>query len=127
MRRMSHRSSGISFPRFIVPKRRRGHRRGFQPALSRLEDRTLLSTVTWINPSGGDWDTPSNWSTDALPGPSDDVVINQPGITVTHDGGTDSVNCVTSQDPIALNSGTLSIASASTINNSLTISSGPLP
>jgi hypothetical protein len=47
--------------------------RTFRPLPLRLEERTLLSTVTWINANGGDWDTPSNWSTDALPSPSDDV------------------------------------------------------
>ena len=36
----------------------------------------MLATVTWMNPAGGDWDTPSNWSTFALPGPGDDVVVN---------------------------------------------------
>jgi hypothetical protein len=45
--------------------------------VSRLEERTVLSTITWVSSSGGDWDTPSNWSSSpALPGPSDDVVIN---------------------------------------------------
>jgi hypothetical protein len=91
-----------------------------------LEERTLLSTVTWINASGGDWDTPSNWSTDALPGPSDDVVINMPGITVTHGGASDSVNSINSQASIALTVGTLSIASASTINGDLDISGATL-
>ena len=69
MRRTSTDSSRFSFP---MPRMgRRVLRRGFQPAVSRLEDRTLLATVTWINPNSGDWDTPSNWSTGALPAPSD--------------------------------------------------------
>jgi hypothetical protein len=49
-----------------------------------LEDRTLPSTTTWINPAGGDWDTGSNWSTGQSPGVNDDVIINTTGITVTH-------------------------------------------
>lgn len=52
MRRMFHRSPRLSFP---MPRmRRRVLRRGFQPAVSRLEDRKLLATVTWINPNSGD-------------------------------------------------------------------------
>jgi hypothetical protein len=27
-----------------------------------LDDRTLPSTVTWIHPAGGAWDTAANWS-----------------------------------------------------------------
>ena len=41
-------------------------------------------------------------------------------------GGTDSVNSITSQDPIALGGGTLSITSASTITEGLTISNATL-
>jgi len=33
------------------------------------------NVVTWVNPNGGDWDTPSNWSDDAVPGAGDDVSI----------------------------------------------------
>jgi len=51
--------------------------------LELLEGRILPSQVTWINPQGGDWDTASNWNTQSVPGPADDVIINIPGITVT--------------------------------------------
>ncbi len=50
-------------------------RRRRTPWLDRLEDRMLLSTVTWTNPAGGDWDIAPNWSTDSVPGPADDVII----------------------------------------------------
>jgi hypothetical protein len=94
--------------------------------VSALEDRMLLATITWINPSGGDWDTPANWSSGAVPGPSDDAVINLPEITVTHSSGTDSVNSITSQDQIVLGGGTLAVASASTFSSNLTIAGGTL-
>ena len=42
------------------------------------------ATVSWIGGSG-DWNTPANWSTGALPGPNDAVMIGtEPNITVTH-------------------------------------------
>ncbi len=93
----------------------------------RAEERTLLAAMMWANPAGGDWDTASNWVNSANPSDQhvptawDDAVIDLPDITVTHDSGTDSVNSITSQGPIAINGGTLTIASASTINNSLTV------
>ena len=59
------------------------HRRRGRIGFEILEDRLTLSTVRWINSAGGDWDKPSNWSTGALPGAGDDVVIDTPGITVT--------------------------------------------
>jgi len=99
----------------------------FRPAVSRLEDRTLLATMIWTNPAGGDWDTASNWvnsgnpSDQHVPTASDDAVIDLANITVTHDSGSDSVNSITSQDPIVINGGSLAIASASTINSSLTL------
>ena len=122
MRRGYHRSSGT-----LSSSPRRIRRRGFRPSLSRLEDRTLLATMLWINPAGGVWDTASNWVNSAnpsdqhVPTGSDNAVIDLPDITVTHDSGTDAVNSITSQDPIVLNGGTLTIASASTINSNLTV------
>ena len=42
-----------------------------------------MATDRWLG-SSGDWSTPANWSTDAVPGPSDEAVIAAPGsYTVT--------------------------------------------
>jgi hypothetical protein len=40
-----------------------------------------MSTVTWINANGGDFDTASNWDTDTVPSSADDVVITASAIT----------------------------------------------
>ena len=82
-----------------------------------LEDRTLLSSVNWINAAGGDWDTPANWNTDSVPSASDDVWIDlSPGITIAHSqNDADSVNTLTlaSPDTLSISNGSLSIESAS--------------
>jgi hypothetical protein len=110
--------------------KRQAGRRWYRPWAELLEDRALPSTVTWTNPAGGDWDTPGNWSTDAVPGPGDDVVIDLPGqnnFTVTHSANVaDAVNSLTSQDALVLSGGSLSLAAASTMNNTLTISGASL-
>src|SRR5262249_10696786 len=98
-----------------------------RPRLEELEDRTLLTMITWINPSGGDWATPGNWSTGPLPGPGDDVVIDiSANITITHSSGTDSIHSLTSRDALALSGGTLSIAASSKIGNTFTLTGGTL-
>jgi hypothetical protein len=110
-------------PRSPKPSRtKRDNRSSFKPTLEALEERALLSTVSWINPSGGDWDTPSNWSSNAVPGANDAVVINLPGAIVTHSANiADSVYSLTSQDALVLSGGSLSLAAASTINNNFTL------
>jgi hypothetical protein len=82
--------------------------------------------VTWTNPGGGDWETVGNWSTGALPGPGDDVVIDLPGVTVTHSLGTDVVNRLTSQDALAISGGSLTALRASSVNNTLGLTGGTL-
>jgi hypothetical protein len=43
-----------------------------------------MTTIFWKNGVNGDFGTASNWSTDTVPGGSDDAVINAPGTyTVT--------------------------------------------
>jgi autotransporter-associated beta strand protein len=101
-----------------------------------MEDRTLLATMVWTNPAGGDWDTAGNWvnQTNAadhhIPTGSDDALINLGGITVTHaSSASDSVHGLTistSQTTLNLSSGTMSLAAASTISGDLTIAGGTL-
>ena len=35
----------------------------------------MLSTVNWIGPDGGNWDTPANWSPAGIPNSTENVVI----------------------------------------------------
>jgi len=78
------------------------------PRLECLEDRVTPSAVTWKGGSG-DWGTPSNWSSGSLPGATDDVTIDLPGITVTHSSGSDTVRSLTMNDPFNLSGGTLTV------------------
>jgi Concanavalin A-like lectin/glucanases superfamily/Bacterial Ig-like domain (group 3)/MBG domain (YGX type) len=88
-----------------------------------LEDRSLLSTVSWINPSGGDWSVGSNWSSGSTPGVNDDVVINQPATAViTHALSlTDTIHSLTNSGNLTLSAGTLNVE---TVQNTGTISIG---
>ncbi len=103
-------------------------RRLSRPWLETLERRVVLSSVSWIDPNGGDWDTASNWSSGAVPAAGDDVTISI-AVTnpITHGSSpSDFVNSITSSDPIVLSAGSLSIAAASTFSNTVTLSGGRL-
>ncbi len=107
--------------------------RACRPVISQLEERTLLSTVTWASDVSGDWDNPSMWTGGAVPGPSDDAVISFSDITVTHDTSAsdtvDSVNCAATLD---ISSGSLSIdttspsAPTSTVSGQFTLTGASL-
>ncbi len=97
-------------------------------ALERLEDRTLLATVTWGNAAGGDWNTGSNWVGGMVPGAGDDAVI--PGdfpssITITYSSGTSEIQSLTSAETIKISGGSFQIDAALTASN-ITQSGGTL-
>ncbi len=133
----SHRRVDERIPGFRPPRPTKGGRRSARNATRRLrpraeilEGRTLLSTVTWINPDGGDWDTPSNWDTGVLPGPTDDVVIDLPGIMVTHSSSaSDSINSLTissSDSALDISDGALALNTSSSIAGSFTLGNAML-
>ena len=109
--------------------RERGRLRStsYRPRLEWMEERTLLSDVSWTgNAHDNNWDTPGNWSTDSVPGSGDDVTINIAANVVHSSSVTDSINSLTSTEPLTISGGSLSIAAASTIGGALTISGGTL-
>jgi len=131
MRRTSSRPPRTSISPLIARARQRVHgRRGFRPALSWLEDRTLLATVTWASGVSGDWDNPAMWTGGAVPGPGDDAVIPFGDITVTHSSpASDSVNSLTmssSDSALDLSNGSLALATTSSTAGELAIEGATL-
>jgi hypothetical protein len=124
-KRVSHRGRESATVPGAPARRRPG--RWYRLTLEALEDRILLSQDIWINPAGGDWDTPANWST-GVPTASQDAVIDVAGnVTITHaQSTTDSVNSITASDPITLSGGTLSVAGTFSDTSAVTLSGGTL-
>jgi hypothetical protein len=115
-----------------------------------LEDRTLPAAVFWTNLAGGDWAVPGNWSTGALPGPSDDVYLPDNfispvsgRITITHTTGNDAIASLhnygsgagpddsLARSELVLSGGSLAVGSSlfsgrSEITSYLTINGGTL-
>jgi len=87
-----------------------------------LEERRLLTVVSWVNPAGGAWEVGSNWSNGTGPGAGDDAVIDLPEISVTYSSGTHTVRSLTNEATVAITGGSLTITDDSTINNALDVS-----
>ncbi|MFI5460266.1 MAG: beta strand repeat-containing protein [Isosphaerales bacterium] len=86
-----------------------------------------MSAVSWTG-AGGDnnWNDALNWNTGKLPGPADDVTITISADVVHSDAVTDSINSLTSTQPLTLSGGTLSIAAASSTSGPLVVDGGSL-
>ncbi len=110
-----------------TPKASRGLPGRFRPQVESLEDRWVLTTVHWINPTGGFWSDPAGWSTGAVPGPGDDVVLDAPGdVSVIHAAGDDAANSIAGANTLILSGGSLTLAAASDFDGSLDLVGGTL-
>jgi hypothetical protein len=84
-------------------------------------------TTNWINPNGGDWNDPTNWSTGDVPGPGDDVVINTgTNALITFSTGTVQINSLRSSNPITITGGSLQIVHGIEVDNRLELAGGTL-
>src|SRR5579863_8189581 len=89
-------------------QRKRARRLPRKPiaALQQLEERVMLSAVSWTG--GGDgknWSDPHNWSSGAVPSASDDVTIslaNSQTIVYSSAAGTSTINSLNGNDPFAI-------------------------
>ncbi len=97
-----------------------------------LEDRTLLSTITWnttIAPNGGNWDSTTSWQGGVVPTAVDDAVITLPstGSFSVALGASDSVRSLSTSGPVTLKltGGSLSLGTgSSTFGSPVELTSG---
>ncbi len=92
-----------------------------------LEDRTLLSQIVWDStdyPSGGSWDTATNWIGGKVPGTADTAVIDLTSGTVTTGPSNSVLSLMTnSSTTVSVSNGSLTLGAAtSTINGPLNVS-----
>ena len=91
----------------FTSRKQRQHVRRVPPSprwLERLEDRTLLTTISWANDSSGSWNDPSNWSSGVVPGSGEDVVIDRAAgdFTITVSFGTSEVHRLVSTGSLVI-------------------------
>jgi alpha-L-arabinofuranosidase len=117
------------FKRSSGQKRHGKRRRLTSSRIEPLEQRFLLSAVSWVGPSGGSWTTAANWSSDVVPNSTSDVVINQLTniqVNLTGSASVDSISVTGAT--LNVTSGTLSAVANSSVNagGSLTLSAATL-
>ena len=103
--------------------------KGLRPIFEGLEERVVLSTVTWVGPNGGDWDTAANWSPSGVPNSTEDVVIkpSSPETIIHGMNQSDSVFSLTTNSDATLNvvQGSLKIgAGTSTLGGPVSVATG---
>lgn len=97
-------------------------------AIESVEPRRLLAAVFWDG--GGDginWTSANNWSTNALPGPSDDVTIDiatNPNLILP--SGNQNIRSLVLNEVLRINGGTLTISTTADVNAPLTIGGGTI-
>jgi hypothetical protein len=96
--------------------------------VEQLEDLITPSMISWNGAAGdNNWTTPGNWNTGQLPGSSDDVVINQSGAVVLYQGGSTTVNSITDNDTLKIESGSLTTnLNVQQYNGTLQVDNGTL-
>ncbi len=113
-----------------LPRLRRPRRAVRTLVLEALEERLAPASVSFINPAGGAWDAPSNWSTGKVPTVNDDVTIGLTSdVTVSiNSSDNESVHSLTTaaSDALSITGGSLTIAASSSVAGRLSMTGGTL-
>ncbi len=97
--------------------------------LEMLEERRVLSMITWNISGGGSWDNPNNWSPAQVPGSGDDAVIDlsSAGTITPGSGMADQAHSVSTNAnaTLTVSSGSLALGAGSTaFGGPVVVSSG---
>ena len=105
--------------------RRKANRR-HQPAIEVLEQRLEMAQVSWTGLGDGTtWQAAKNWSSNAVPGASDDVSINVANNPTIIYNGTSTIHSLVDNDSLNIAGGSLTVTSgASQVVGSLNVASG---
>ena len=112
--------------RMAVRRRRRAALWFTENAFESLEQRALLTTINWTGAAGtADWFTASNWDGGAVPGPADDVAIDQWGAAVQIGSGDVTIHALELSQSLTLGGASFMVIDTASINGgTLTASSG---
>jgi hypothetical protein len=88
----------------------------------------VADATFWISARNGEWNDPINWSTGAVPGPNDDVIIDTASfdITITHGSGNVQIRNLTTYERLQINGGTLELSGIAELNHNLTLNGGTI-
>ncbi|MEL7448826.1 MAG: PKD domain-containing protein, partial [Pseudomonadota bacterium] len=78
--------------------------------------------ITFINPAGGDWHDPGNWSPPVVPTTIHTVRIDlDPGVEVVYSAGSSEISGLRATSPVRITGGELSITKAAVFGGGLVI------
>src|SRR5580704_17354019 len=81
-----------------------------------------MTAISWKSPQNGDWSTPTDWSTNTLPGSGDAVTVSIAGSYIVTISSPDAAGTLTFNAPSAAlleNAGLLTVAGALTVDSGL--------
>ena len=101
-------------------------RNRIRPDVERLERRHLLTAIAWAIDADGNWDNPTNWSPQQIPGSGDDVTIDRgaanPNISINN---SQSVRSIVSAETLLITTGSsLRLTEPSQLDGALTLQGG---
>ncbi len=107
-------------------------RRLFRPTLEGLEERVVLDAVVWNEATSGNWNVAANWldtttGEPKVPTSTDQVSINQAGVTVTVSSAQEADTLTTASGTVLdVTAGSLTVGGGSTLSGNLDLSGGTL-